>query len=576
MATLGNLVVNLSANSQRFSKGIGKAQQRLTKFVAGAKASMASVGGIVAKVGGAIGVGGLGFGIKLAADAESAQVAFATLLGSSELAKKALSDLQGFAASTPFELGDLRNASKLLLNAGVSTDELIGRMTMLGDIAAGTGKPINDFAQIYSKVKATGKVSLETLNQLAERGVPIYDALAKQLGVSREEMLKMISRGEVGFNDMHNSLAGMSEEGGTFAGGMKAQSTTLAGLFSTMKDNIGFALQAIAEQIIDTFDFKAIMERVIEFSQSITENVKSMAAPFEQAKQTFFGLGDVVGTVFSFISDAYTTVVDGLAVAITGAVGIATFAFENMGNMASLAGNTILLAFVTAFETMKHFFLEVLPVAAAWFWDNLGSLFSDGVNFAITTFTNMGTNIQNAWTALWDWINGDSDSFAFEWKGLTDGFVAETKKLPAIANREMTAFEKSLEADIAATGDKMDKSWDRHVTQPLDELARMQAMDKVVMPATPQAPEPPAGPSANPETETDSPWPVTVSSKMAGIAQRGSAQAFSQIITAMQGGQSPQEKLAKQGNKSLDTIAKNTDPKNSGQGQPVVQVAGAA
>jgi hypothetical protein len=62
---------------------------------------------------------------------------------------------------------------------------------------------------------------------------------------------------------------------------------------------------------------------------------------------------------------------------------------------------------------------------------------------------------------------------------------------------------------------------------------------------------------------------------MAGIAQRGSAQAFSQIITAMQGGQSPQEKLAKQGNKSLDTIAKNTDPRNSGQGQPVVQVAGA-
>ena len=203
-----------------------------------------------------IGAAGVGFGVKLAAEAETAHTSFTTMLGSATEATAILAQLKQFSASTPFQLDSLRDGAKLLLNAQVPTNQLIDRMTMLGDVAAGTGKPIIEFARIYSKVKATGKVSLETLNQLAERGVPIYSELTKVLGVSREEMLKMISRGKVGFDDLHSAISATTSAGGIFAGGMVAQSQTLSGLWSTLKDYVGFALQEIAEQLLTSINFK--------------------------------------------------------------------------------------------------------------------------------------------------------------------------------------------------------------------------------------------------------------------------------------------------------------------------------
>ena len=634
MATLGNLVVNLSANSQRLNKGLSNAQKRLSNFSKQARASVTSVVGIASKIGGAIGGGGLGFGVKLAADAESAQVAFATLLGSAEAAKKALSDLQGFAASTPFELGDLRDASKLLLNSGVSTDQLIGRMTMLGDIAAGTGKPIGEFASIYSKVGSTGKVSLETLNQLAERGVPIYGALAKQLGVNREQMLKMIGSGKVGFADLHNSMAGMTTEGGVFAGGMKAQSTPLAGLFSTMKDNIGFALQAIAEQLIEAFDFKGIMGKVISFSQTVTQYIKGNADVFKSmadgiisfasgagsmlvdvfsatwthieniastmgewfamlvngvaqmmgfsssinyASELFGTFGKTVETVSSFVVDAFRVVRQGIETALAASIGFGIFMFDSFAAQAKTAAYAIGLYFVTNFEIMKHFLTVVLPTAASWLWDNIGNLFRDGVNFAMTVFSNLTTNIKNAWTALWAWIKGDSNTFDFEWKGLTDGFIAETKKLPQIAEREASALEKKLSRGMTTNAKAVGDSWDRNVTQPLAELRKQH--EKEWMPAVPTAPEVPEAPKA-PEAPGAAAGPDMItggggggattssgsSKSLAGIARRGSTEAFSQIVSAMQRGKSPAEKLQKEANKELKEIAKNTQPREKDGG----------
>ena len=52
MATLGNLVVNLSANSQRLNKGLSNAQKRLKRF---RKAAVTAIkGGVIAGVGGAV------------------------------------------------------------------------------------------------------------------------------------------------------------------------------------------------------------------------------------------------------------------------------------------------------------------------------------------------------------------------------------------------------------------------------------------------------------------------------------------------------------------------------------------
>src|SRR3990167_4891072 len=127
-------------------------------------------------------------GIQLAASMEQAQVAMAPFTKSSVIADKVLSQIERFAAETPFEFPELVGAAKRLMAFGVSANDVQEKLTMLGDIAAGTGKQIEELAQIYGKMKTKGKASMEELNQLAEAGVPIIDALAKSMGVTTAEI----------------------------------------------------------------------------------------------------------------------------------------------------------------------------------------------------------------------------------------------------------------------------------------------------------------------------------------------------------------------------------------------------
>ncbi len=50
---------------------------------------------------------------------------------------------------------------------------------------------------IYNKVASTGKAQNDVLAQVANRTAPIYQALAKQFGVTADEV-KMASDGKVG------------------------------------------------------------------------------------------------------------------------------------------------------------------------------------------------------------------------------------------------------------------------------------------------------------------------------------------------------------------------------------------
>src|SRR5262245_34147072 len=88
---------------------------------------------------------GLGLAAKaaigLAAAWESLAVSFKVMLGDGDKASKLLADIRDFAAATPFELGELANASKALLAFGVTPDDLIPTLRQVGDVASGLGIP---------------------------------------------------------------------------------------------------------------------------------------------------------------------------------------------------------------------------------------------------------------------------------------------------------------------------------------------------------------------------------------------------------------------------------------------------
>jgi len=267
---LGDLVANLVANTSGFTKPVGDAQKEYKGFIATLTGSLAQLGLASAGINALFAVGRkLTWGIELAAQAEQMQVAFSVMLGSGDAAKKMLADLNQFAASTPFELPGIQQAARTLLAFGFQQEEIMGLMRTLGDVSAGTGKDLSELAVIYGQIRAAGRLMGGDLLQLINAGVPIIGVLAKQFGVAEGEIKKMVERGQIGFPAVQKAFESMSQQGGVFENMMKRQSGTLAGLWSTLKDNISALARETGDAIVEGFDLKTIIEQMTVFAQVI-------------------------------------------------------------------------------------------------------------------------------------------------------------------------------------------------------------------------------------------------------------------------------------------------------------------
>jgi len=140
-------------------------------------------------------------------------------------------------------------------------------MRMLGDIAAASGNQIEDIAAIFAKVQAKGKVDLEALNQLAERGIPIFDQLREVTGNANMEF----GAGSVKVSEFNAALEQMAAEGGFANDAMANLSETVDGRLSTAMDNIGIALGEFAEK-------SGLLDAVSNTLEDFTDQIQRMSA----------------------------------------------------------------------------------------------------------------------------------------------------------------------------------------------------------------------------------------------------------------------------------------------------------
>ena len=182
-------------------------------------------------------------GIATAADREQQELAFGTLLGSSEDAKTWLDTLQKKAAVTPFGFSDLTSMSKTLLSYGMGTDEQNLWMQAIGDAGSArgiTGEGLTAIATYLGRMSSTDKVTLENLNPLMERGINAIDYLAENLTektgkeVTTADVYDMISKNQLSGADAARVIVEAMEQYNK--GAAEAQSQTYSGMVSTMED----------------------------------------------------------------------------------------------------------------------------------------------------------------------------------------------------------------------------------------------------------------------------------------------------------------------------------------------------
>lgn len=273
-------------------KGIEKGKRLIEGFK---KVAKVAVLGIVAGIA-AIGIAS----IKSAADMEMLTTQFEVMLGSTEKANAMMEKLETFSAATPFQLPDLAQGTQNLLAFGVAEDDVIKTMRMLGDTAMGNSEKLKGLVLAYGKVQVKGKASMEELNMIAEKGIPIYTVLMKQIGVqSKEAFFKMVSSGKIGKEAITQAFQTMTSEGGIFFKGMLKSSKTFTGVMSTLKDVLGLVAAGIGKTMLPLLKKFAI--RITAIAMKVREWVKlnkeKLENSFKKLAQVLMG---VMKVLFAF------------------------------------------------------------------------------------------------------------------------------------------------------------------------------------------------------------------------------------------------------------------------------------
>lgn len=175
------------------------------------------------------------------------EISFTTMLGSAQEAEKLMGQLTSTAAKTPFDLQGVASGAKQLLAYGFAADKVNETLIRLGDVAAGLSQPLGDIVYLYGTLKASGRVTNIDIRQFANRGIPIYEELAKVLGVTQDKINGMVSAGKVGFPHIEQAFKNLTSEGGKFANLMAEQSKSITGQISNLGDAFDSMLNDIGK-----------------------------------------------------------------------------------------------------------------------------------------------------------------------------------------------------------------------------------------------------------------------------------------------------------------------------------------
>ncbi|VEI13211.1 tape measure protein [Trueperella bialowiezensis] len=169
---------------------------------------------------------------------------------------------------TAFGLDAAATAARGLVAAGVEPGEQLERvLTLVGDSAAQAGTSMDEMGVIWQKVAAKGRLQGDEALQLMERGIPIYQMVADQLGITAEEATKLGSQGKISFDMFADAMES------SFGGTALRMGETVTGSFQ----NVGAALGRLGQGILaGPFAdlpglFMSVRDRINAITPAVTE-----------------------------------------------------------------------------------------------------------------------------------------------------------------------------------------------------------------------------------------------------------------------------------------------------------------
>lgn len=389
-----NSLQNIDKQAENTGKGFGRLGSlagamgaAVVAAGAAAVAGLAVLGGTVAKT-----------GIQYNAMAEQSQVAWTTLLGTQEEAQDMMKRISDFTKATPFETAEIDAMAKYMHNAGLEGQGLFDELMKVSDVASAFAIPAAEAKEMtrqMSQVRQAGVAYTEDLNILQDRGVPIYKAIADQLGITTGEVKQMASEGKLSSDIYINAFNGIAAG---VEGASKSQSETFLGMLSTLGDNFKILSGTIMEPFFNLM--KSWMPTVIGLVEGLTEAFNKNGWKGVMAEL-------LPPDVYNFLSSAFATikqvVTDSLGRSKDVALALWAFFNDNMLPILVFFYNWIQERMPIIRETASVVFQKIVEVASnlwTFFVNNILPILSRFYEFIQSKMPQIRSIVENVFSII--------------------------------------------------------------------------------------------------------------------------------------------------------------------------------
>lgn len=226
--------------------------------------------------------------VDIGGELENQKIAMASILQDEGKATTIFNQIKKLAVASPFGVMDLNQYAKQLSAYSIPYNELYDTMKRLADISAGVGVDMGRIILAFGQIKAAKFLKGTELRQLTEANIPMVDKLAERFSklegriVSAGEVLDIISKKKVSFEDVKDVLWELTDDGGMFHNMQEVLSESVKSKWKNLADAIDIMLGDIAESMGSTLKWTA------ESLTTLAQNWKEVV-PFITAATAAFG-----------------------------------------------------------------------------------------------------------------------------------------------------------------------------------------------------------------------------------------------------------------------------------------------
>ena len=197
--------------------------------------------------------------------------------GSAKSGGNALNFLTQYAKKSTFSVNDLANTFITLYSAGINpTEQLLQTFTDTASATTDQLDTLNDLTRLFAK-GIEGGIGLQSLNQLAAKGIPVFRILKEQIGLAREDISKFGESADGSRQILDALQKGLTK---TYFGATASRADDLSVSMSRLYKETQIALNIIGEN---------------GFSKSLSQATKSLGELVDALEPVFVGLGKLSG-----------------------------------------------------------------------------------------------------------------------------------------------------------------------------------------------------------------------------------------------------------------------------------------